>query len=176
MNEEVCNSLPHFTQLLSFLLLICKSFVPQGNQQIFYPWLTYTFEYSWQFSLHKRLQFLCYKHIVFLLIFLFIALCSFLVCFCLKIVKHFPVFFCHFMVSFFLTFNYFLHLKFIYYKYLDTDPTILFPKELVGCLSSVQFSRSVVSDSLRPHELQHARPPCPSPTPGVHSNSCPSSR
>ena len=34
--------------------------------------------------------------------------------------------------------------------------------------SSVQFSRSVVSDSLQPHELQHARPPCPSPTPGVH--------
>ena len=43
-------------------------------------------------------------------------------------------------------------------------------------LSSVQFSRSVVSDSLRPHESQHARPPCPSSTPGVHSNSCPSSR
>ena len=42
--------------------------------------------------------------------------------------------------------------------------------------SSVQFSCSVVSNSLRPHELQHARPPCPSPTPGVHSNSCPSSR
>ena len=42
--------------------------------------------------------------------------------------------------------------------------------------SSVQFSRSVVSDSLRPHELQHARPPCPSPTPGVHSDSCPSSQ
>ena len=41
--------------------------------------------------------------------------------------------------------------------------------------SSVQFSRSVVSDSLRPHESQHARPPCPSPTPGVHSNSRPSS-
>ena len=39
-------------------------------------------------------------------------------------------------------------------------------------LSSVQFSRSVVSDSLRPHESQHARPPCPSPTPRVHSNSC----
>ena len=35
-------------------------------------------------------------------------------------------------------------------------------------ISSVQFSRSVVSDSLRPHELQHARPPCLSPTPGVH--------
>ena len=41
---------------------------------------------------------------------------------------------------------------------------------------SVQFSRSVTSDSLQPHELQHARPPCPSPTPGVHSNSCPSSQ
>ena len=42
--------------------------------------------------------------------------------------------------------------------------------------SSVQFSHSVVSDSLRPHELQHARPPCPSPTPGVHSNSHPLSQ
>ena len=40
-------------------------------------------------------------------------------------------------------------------------------------LSSVQYSHSVMSDSLRPHELQHARPPCPSPTPGVYSNSCP---
>ena len=39
--------------------------------------------------------------------------------------------------------------------------------------SSVQFSHSVVSDSLQPHELQHARPPCPSPTPGVHSDSRP---
>ena len=42
--------------------------------------------------------------------------------------------------------------------------------------SSVQFSRSVVSDSLPPHESQHIRPPCPSPTPGVHSNSCPLSQ
>ena len=42
-------------------------------------------------------------------------------------------------------------------------------------LSSVQFSSSVVSDSLRPHELQHTRPPCPSPTPGVHLDSRPSS-
>ena len=41
--------------------------------------------------------------------------------------------------------------------------------------SSVQFSRSVVSNSLRPHESQDARPPCPSPTPGVYPNSCPSS-
>ena len=43
-------------------------------------------------------------------------------------------------------------------------------------LSSVQFSRSVVSDSLRPHESQHTRQPCPSPTPTVHSDSRPSSR
>ena len=53
---------------------------------------------------------------------------------------------------------------------------------LTSCLcfstyfSSVQFSRSVVSDSLRPHESQHARPPYPSPTPRVHSDSCPSSQ
>ena len=42
--------------------------------------------------------------------------------------------------------------------------------------SSVQFSHSVVSDSLQPHELQHARPPCPSPTPRVYSDLCPMSR
>ena len=42
-------------------------------------------------------------------------------------------------------------------------------------LSSVQFSHSVVSHSLRPHGLKHARPLCPSPTPRVYSNSCPSS-
>ena len=41
---------------------------------------------------------------------------------------------------------------------------------------SVQFSHSVMSDSLQPHESQHARPPCPSPTSGVHSDSCPSSQ
>ena len=43
-------------------------------------------------------------------------------------------------------------------------------------ISSVQFSSSVVPDSLRPHEPQHARPPCPSPTPRVHPNPCPLSR
>ena len=49
--------------------------------------------------------------------------------------------------------------------------------EKVGLkLSSVKFSHSVMSDSLRPHESQHARPPCPSPTPGVHSDSYPSSQ
>ena len=55
---------------------------------------------------------------------------------------------------------------------------ILEPKKitLLCWFSSVQFSLSVVSDSLRPHELQHARPPCPSPTPRVHSNSHPSSQ
>ena len=51
-----------------------------------------------------------------------------------------------------------------------------FQKTLVKARpGSVQFSRSVVSDSLRPHESQHARPSCPSPTPEVHSDSCPSS-
>ena len=58
-------------------------------------------------------------------------------------------------------------------------------KERVRCMervtckltfSSVQFSRSVVSKSLRPHESQHARPPCPSPTPRIHSDSFPSSQ
>ena len=43
-------------------------------------------------------------------------------------------------------------------------------------LPSVQFSGSVMSDSLRPHELQHARPPCPSPTPRIHPNPCPLSQ
>ena len=43
-------------------------------------------------------------------------------------------------------------------------------------LSSVEFSHSVLSDSLRPHESQHARPPCPSPTLGVHPDSRPSSQ
>ena len=56
-----------------------------------------------------------------------------------------------------------------------TDETTCQIWGLLSALQSVQFSRSVVSDSLRPHELQHARPPCPSPTPGVHPNPCPSS-
>ena len=56
-----------------------------------------------------------------------------------------------------------------------------FPLGLTGSkmryqFSSVQSSCSVMSDSLRPHESQHARPPCPSPTPRVHSDLCPSSR
>ena len=47
---------------------------------------------------------------------------------------------------------------------------------IFNIFSSVQFTRSVMSNSLQPHELQHTRPPCPSPTPGVHSNSCPLSQ
>ena len=47
---------------------------------------------------------------------------------------------------------------------------------LLGSSDQYQFSCSVVSDSLWPHGLQHARPPCPSPTPAVYSNSCPLSR
>ena len=57
---------------------------------------------------------------------------------------------------------------------------IYFPPEesfwlFLGILSSLQFSHSVMSDFLQPHESQHARLPCPSPTPRVYSNSCPSS-
>ena len=50
------------------------------------------------------------------------------------------------------------------------------PKCKTQICHSVQFSRSVVSDSLWTHEWQHARPPCPSPTPGVHPDSRPSSQ
>ena len=46
----------------------------------------------------------------------------------------------------------------------------------VLCICSVQFSHSIVSDSLQPHESKHARPSCPSPIPRVHSNLCPSSQ
>ena len=46
----------------------------------------------------------------------------------------------------------------------------------INIFPNVQFSCSVMSDSLQPHESQHARPPCPSPTPGVHPNPCPLSR
>ena len=45
--------------------------------------------------------------------------------------------------------------------------------KVLPAFSSVQFSHSVVSDSLQPHEPQHTQPPSPSPTPGVHPNSCP---
>ena len=62
--------------------------------------------------------------------------------------------------------------------WVESPSNAIFPHNYLNVLilfSSVQFSHSVVSDSLWPHELQHTRPPCPSPTPGVHSDSCPSS-
>ena len=65
-----------------------------------------------------------------------------------------------FMYGFDLSFHYLSISLFIYVKYI-----YIYISEI----------RSVVSDSLRPHESQHARPPCPSPTPGVHSDSHPSS-
>ena len=56
-------------------------------------------------------------------------------------------------------------------------PSLLIPDKKASMTREdsqyIQFSRSVVSDSLRPHGPQHARPPCPSPTPGVHPNPCP---
>ena len=59
----------------------------------------------------------------------------------------------------------------------SSEPSIYFGgRFLTMHFSSVQFSHSVVSDSLQPHESQHARPPCPTPTPGVHSDSHPSSQ
>ena len=66
-----------------------------------------------------------------------------------------------------------------FWKSIDFIRTVF---ETVTCLywktsyPSVQFSHSVVSDSLWPHELQHTRPPCPSPTPGVRPNLCPPSQ
>ena len=61
-----------------------------------------------------------------------------------------------------------------------TVPKVLLKRMLLvkknGRKNGLQFSCSVVSDSLRPHEPQHARPPCPSPTPRVHPNPCPSSQ
>ena len=62
----------------------------------------------------------------------------------------------------------------------NKEPSGLYPLKYLFHLdltfrwfSTIQFSLSVMSDSLRPHESQHSRYPCPSPTPGVHSNSCP---
>ena len=65
--------------------------------------------------------------------------------------------------------------KLKYVTYYSAINDILLAKhfEFIPTFSSVQFSRSVVSDSLRLHESQHPRPPCPSPTPGVHPNPCP---
>ena len=84
-----------------------------------------------------------------------------------------------------------LSLMFVYWSFASRLPNFFFLSlifiYLFGCLGSsifscgmwdlsLQFSHSVVSNSLRPHEAQHARPPRPSPTPGVYSDSCPLSR
>ena len=66
--------------------------------------------------------------------------------------------------------------KVVMTKLITTYRILLNPMPVFMVFSSVQFSCSVMSDSLRPDELQHARPPCPSTTPGVHSDSCPSSQ
>ena len=57
--------------------------------------------------------------------------------------------------------------------YCSQDPLGFFMEKLLYQFSSLQFSHSVVSDSLQPHKLHHARPPCLSPTPRVYPNSCP---
>ena len=67
-------------------------------------------------------------------------------------------------------------IKFQYLKHLVFCESVFVVRFRILALLLVQFSRSVVSDSLRPQELQHARPPCPSPTPGVHSDSRPLSQ
>ena len=56
---------------------------------------------------------------------------------------------------------------------LATPLLSIYPEKTVIQKGSVEFSLFVMSNSLGPHGLQHARPPCPSPTPGVYSNSCP---
>ena len=61
-----------------------------------------------------------------------------------------------------------------YGAFQSPTPHLSCPSTVVAC--SVQFSCSIMSESSWSHELKHARPPCPSPTPGVHPNSCPLSR
>jgi len=62
---------------------------------------------------------------------------------------------------------------FIFSFQLSWNGYIWFPPSKCNLLSSIQFSHSVMSDFLWPHELQHPRPPCPSPNLGIYSNSCP---
>ena len=64
-------------------------------------------------------------------------------------------------------------IEWYYPKYKGNELTGNFWSESMTRTESVQFSHSVVSDSLQPHGLQHTRPPCPSPPPRVYSNSCP---
>ena len=66
--------------------------------------------------------------------------------------------------------------KYTYCVYKVGGLTFCICRKQESQFSSVQFSHSVMSNSLRPHESQHTRPPCPSPTPGAHSDSHPSSQ
>ena len=67
----------------------------------------------------------------------------------------------------------FLHVELLAYTHNKRKQGL---KQIIVPPCSVQFSHSVVSNSLQPHSLQHTRPSCPSPTPGVHSNWCPLSQ
>ena len=75
-----------------------------------------------------------------------------------------------FLSSLISLFSIWIYFCFLYIHFLILDST------WSDSISSVQVSRSIMSDSWWPHESQHARPPCPSPTPGVHSDSRPSSQ
>ena len=66
--------------------------------------------------------------------------------------------------------------KLIFIAFISEKNTNYIFYQYFHIITSVQFNHSVVSDYLWPHELQHARPPCPSPTPGVYPNSCPLSQ
>ena len=76
----------------------------------------------------------------------------------------------------FLVFTTLLHQSFAVISFIPNLTAIYIVLKITLMSLSVQFSRSVMSDSLRPHGLQHARPPCQSPTPGVYPNLCPLSR
>ena len=76
----------------------------------------------------------------------------------------------------FQVFSYQILKKYVAYNFFSLNFACFFLPCTHEGFSSVQCSPSVVSDSLRPHESQHTRPPCPLQTPRVHSNSCPSSR
>ena len=83
------------------------------------------------------------------------------------------------LLTVFVIFSFFFFLFVMYFSEVDFSPKLKHTHthtHAYMCVCSIQFCRSVVSDSLWPHELQHARPPCPSPTPGAYPNSCPLSR
>ena len=80
------------------------------------------------------------------------------------------------MTALFFHWMYEPNAKFLHFFLMANKGAISILIHIPSQFSSVQFSRSVVSNSLRPHESQHGRPPCPSPTPGVHSDSCPLSQ